>query len=268
MKRVAVADIEMAVQDEGAGTPLLLVHGFPLDHTMWDAQVAGLAGRARVIAPDLRGYGQSTLGDVGDPEAAPMERYADDLAAMLDALGVAEPVVFCGFSMGGYIGWQFLRRHGERVRGLVCCDTRAANDNDEARQTRLKMADHVQRWGSDKVAEAMEPKLFASATLEARPAIVQRTMDVICGTDPRAIAAAQRGMAARPDVSGDLPGVAAPTLVIVGAEDSISTVEETRAMAAAIPGAELVVIEGAGHMSPVEQPDAVTAALAAFMETI
>src|SRR4051812_18843041 len=118
MKKVRVGDLEMHVVDRGeGGIPLLLVHGFPLDHTIWQPQINECAVRGRVIAPDLRGFGGSgvTTGTVT------MERHADDLAGLLDALEVREPIVFCGLSMGGYVAWQFWRKYPERVRGLVLC---------------------------------------------------------------------------------------------------------------------------------------------------
>jgi pimeloyl-ACP methyl ester carboxylesterase len=236
---------------------------------MWDAQSEALAASGyRVLAPDLRGYGQTSLGQVGEPPLAAMERYADDLAEMLDALELSGPVVFVGFSMGGYIAWQFLRRHADRVRAMVLIDTRAADDADEARKMRHKMADHVVEWGAERVAEAMLPKLFAAGSLESSHPMVAHTRAVICATDPRSIAAAQRGMAARPDVTAELSRITLPTLAIVGEEDALSPVDEMRGMAEAIAGAQLAVIPAAGHLSPVEQPELVSAALKSFLERL
>ncbi len=259
----------MTLSDQGEGPAVLLVHGFPLDRSMWDAQAEALvAAGCRVIAPDLRGYGQSDLGQVGEPPVATMERYADDLAEMLDALKVSGPVVFVGFSMGGYIAWQFLHRHADRLGALVLCDTRAEDDSPDVRKMRHKMANHVLEWGADRVAEAMIPKLFASGTLESDHPMVAHTRAVISATDPRSIAAAQRGMGARPDVTVELPTIARPTLVIVGEEDALSPVDEMRGMAESIPDAKLVVIPAAGHLSPVEQPELVSTALKDFVGSL
>ena len=131
MHRAKLSTVELAYVDHGIGPPILLVHGFPLDHSMWSAQIDALAGRYRVIAPDLRGFGESSLGDADPEVGVSMERYADDLAELLDVLAVADPVVLVGFSMGGYIAWQFVRKHAVRLRALIQCDTRAAADSDD-----------------------------------------------------------------------------------------------------------------------------------------
>jgi pimeloyl-ACP methyl ester carboxylesterase len=121
VKSVRTREIEIHYLDRGSGPPLLMVHGFPFDHSMWRSQVKSMASRCRVIAPDLRGFGRSPA--VG--EQVTMEQFADDLAGLLDQIGISEPVVYCGLSMGGYIGFQFWRKYRARLRGLVLCDTRA-----------------------------------------------------------------------------------------------------------------------------------------------
>ena len=268
MKIVRVGDIDVACVDRGRGAPLVLVHGFPLDHTMWDAQIDALAARCRVIAPDLRGFGRTPLGAVGPAHGISMRQYADELAELLAALGVDEPVVVCGFSMGGYVAWQFVLNHAERVRALVQCDTRAAADTDEARAGRLKMAAHVAEWGAARVAEMMGPKLLAPRTFETRPEVVAAVREVVERTAPASIAAAQLGMAAREDVTARLAQIDVPTLLLVGQEDAITPPAEMATVAAAIPGAELVVVPGAGHMTTTENPAAVNAALARFLARV
>lgn len=265
MKRVRISTTELAYVERGDGAPILLVHGFPLDHTMWAAQIEALAPAFRVIAPDLRGFGQSPLGRVDESAGISMEQYADELAEFVDALAIHEPLVLAGFSMGGYVAWQFVRKHGSRLRSLIQCDTRAAADTDEGRSGRLKMAEHVAEWGSGRVAEMMGPKLFAPRTFETRPEVVAAVRTVVERTAPAAIAAAQRGMAARPDVTSMLPSIRMPTLVLVGAEDAISTRDEMRAIAAGIPGARFVEILTAGHMTTMENPAAVNDALLQFL---
>ena len=267
MNTAALSKTNMAYVDEGSGTPLLLVHGFPLDHTMWDAQLAVLSRQARVIAPDLRGFGQTPLA-LGDAERGiAMEAYADDLAELLDSLSIREPSVLAGFSMGGYVAWQFVRKYGSRLRALVQCDTKATADSEEARSGRLKMANYVAVWGSGRVAEMMGPKLFAPATFEKQPNVVAAVRRVVERTPPEGIAAAQRGMAARPDVSGMLATITVPTLVLVGEQDAISPPAEMKEIAAAIPGAEFLVIPRAGHMTTMEEPEAVNTAIVRFVDT-
>jgi pimeloyl-ACP methyl ester carboxylesterase len=253
--------LRLATVDRGSGRPLLLVHGFPLDHSMWNDQLEPLATEHRVIAPDLRGFGASQVA----PSTATMEQFADDLAELLAALQVAEPVVFCGLSMGGYVGWQFWRRHRARLAALVACDTRAVADSPEAAAGRRKLVDEVLRGGSAVAAAAMLPKLFAPQFLERFPERVAGLCTIIERNTPEGIAAALRGMAERPDVTGWLGQIDVPTQVIVGEHDVISTADEMRSIAAAIPGARLTVIPDAGHMTPVEQPERFSAALAEFL---
>src|SRR3990172_7635088 len=165
MKRIPLADVEMACEERGVGRVVLLVHGFPLDHTMWASQIEALAKRYRVLAPDLRGFGRTPLGKYDRAVGITMERYADDLADMLDALGIKGKIALCGFSMGGYVAWQFLRRYRERLRGLILCDTKAVADAEETRAARLDMAARAAELGSAKIAADMLPKLFAPSSL-------------------------------------------------------------------------------------------------------
>ena len=265
MQRISLPNVELAYVDRGVGGPVVLLHGFPLDHTMWNAQIDALAVQCRVIAPDLRGFGQSSLGDATPTSGMPLEQYADDVAAMLDAIGVNEPIVLAGFSMGGYIAWQFVRKYGNRLCALIQCDTRAAADTDEARANRLKMAERIHEWGAARVAETMGPKLFAAGKFEENPEIVRELRRVISETSPSAIAVAQRAMAARPDMSHLLPNIEVPTLVIAGVEDALIPAKEMQQIAETIPHGRYAEIAGAGHMATIENPEAVNAAITAFI---
>ncbi|MCE9546999.1 MAG: alpha/beta hydrolase, partial [Planctomycetia bacterium] len=248
--------------DEGTGVPLLLVHGFPLDHTMWNAQVAAFAAHYRVIAPDLRGFGKST----GTADVLSMEQHADDLGDLLDVLGIQEPVHFCALSMGGYVAWQFWRRHATRLRSLILCDTKAAGDTPEGAKGRLAMADQVLREGAKVAAAAMLPKLLAADAPTRRPDLVEQVRQMILGNSPQTIAAAQRGMAQRPDVRAWLGDIRLPVQLIVGEQDVITPPAEMRGVAEAISGSNLAEIPGVGHMSPLEAPDAVNEVLGEFLE--
>jgi len=262
MRTWKIKGLDLQLTETGdAGPPLLLVHGFPLDHTMWEGQLAELARQARVLAPDLRGFGNSEPAG----ESVLMEEYADDLAALLDVRGISEPVVFCGLSMGGYIAWQFFRRHRARLRGLILCDTRAAGDTAMAAQARLVNAQRALIEGVGFLADAMLEKLFAAETRQRRPELVEATRQVMLRASPRGVAAALRGMAARADVSAWLPTIDLPTLVICGREDAITNVEEMRGMAERLPQARFVEVAGAGHMAPLEQPQAVNEAICEFL---
>ena len=175
-------------------------------------------------------------------------------------------MIFCGLSMGGYIAWQFAQRHRNRLSRLIVCDTRAAADSAEAAANRLKMADIVLREGPEPVAWAMMPKLFAQCSSDRCPAIVASVRQMVMTSNPVAIAAAHRGMAVRPDVTAWLPTLNLPTLVVCGEHDAISPASEMKSFAEMIPGAEFALIADAGHMAPMEQPQAVNAVLRRFIE--
>lgn len=261
MNRIDVGDFEMAVEDRGSGRVLLFVHGFPLDHSMWQGQIDEFARSYRVIAPDLRGLGESTIGN-GE---VTMRRYADDLAALLDRLSIKEKIVFCGLSMGGYIAWQFWQKHAERLSALVLCDTRAVADTPEAKAGRAALAARVKEQGALAAADAMMPKLFGPKSEQNHPEAVAATRAAILRNSPPGIIAALDGMAKRPDATEMLGGISVPTLVVVGEHDAISPPDEMRGIAERIPAAEFVVIKGAGHMSPLENPRDFNAALSRFL---
>jgi 3-oxoadipate enol-lactonase len=264
MVRIRVAEVELNVLERGRGAPLLLVHGFPLDHTMWSGQIDALSDACRVIAPDLRGFGASdvTAGTVT------MERLADDLAGLLDALEIVGPVTLCGLSMGGYVAWQFWQRHRSRLARLILCDTRAAADSPETAQVRRESADRVLIEGPGFLVDGMIEKLFAPKTglAPGRAEIIDATRRTILNSSPVGIAAALRGMAQRADVTGLLPEIDVPTLAVCGQHDAISSVEEMRGFATRIPAARFVEIPNAGHMAPLENPVAVNEAIRSFLD--
>jgi pimeloyl-ACP methyl ester carboxylesterase len=262
--RVKSGGIELHLTESGRGAPVVFLHGFPLDHTMWAAQIRQLGRRWRVIAPDLRGFGGSQV----TPGVVTMEQMADDVAGALDALGVGEPIVLVGLSMGGYVAFQFVARHGSKTRGLVLCDTRSAADSPEAAAGRLKLAEHVLRAGTHYAAEAMLPRAFAPATFRENAAVTEEARESVLAASPEGVAAALHGLAQRPDMTGFLSSIRLPTLVVVGEHDAISPVEEMRSMAAAIPGSEFVVIPGAGHLPPMENPSAFNEALEGFLRRV
>jgi 3-oxoadipate enol-lactonase len=262
MIKISVNGTELWCVDRGAGLPLLLVHGFPLDHTMWTAQIDELSSKYRVIAPDLRGLGRSRGNQM--PKVT-MAQFADDLAALLDSLGIAEPVVFCGLSMGGYIAFQFWRKYASRLRGLILCDTRATADSPEIAAGRHIVAKRVLSEGPTPLVESMMPRLFAEMTRLQDPQIIESLRNVMMSNDPRGIAAAALGMAERPDMTAELKQVCCPTLVIVGENDVISPPSAMRAIADAIPGSKFVQIPEVGHMAPMEAPAEVNAAISEFL---
>ena len=258
---VSVNGTVFSVDVRGEGAAILFVHGFPLDRTMWRHQLASLS-RWKRIAPDLRG--------VGDAVAASEEsigRYADDLVAVLDALGVRETVV-CGLSMGGYITFELLRRYPERVRAVVLCDTRAEADSAEARRNRDELAALAVSEGPGAVAERMIPKLLAGATVADQPEVVTQCREMAGRYSAAGVTGALRAMRERPDSTPMLSTISVPALVVVGAEDKVSPPAVAQAMARVIPGGRCAVIPGAGHVAPLEQPLATTRVLTDFLEAL
>jgi len=252
------ATIEYDVRGEGPS--VLLFHAFPLGLSMWDAQVEALMATHRVVRFDARGFGGSAPGD----GPLTMERIADDGALLLDHLEIERAVVG-GCSMGGYAAFAFVRRHPERLAGLVLQDTRAGADTEEARANRASLATRVLAEGASAAAEAFLPKLVGETTRRERPALVASLRERILATSPRGIANALSGLAARADSRETLPTITVPTLVLVGAEDVMTPPGEAATMAAAIPRARLDVIAGAGHLANLEDPVALNAALVAFL---
>jgi len=262
MVRHDVGDVTLAVDSRGDGPALLLVHGYPLDRTLWAHQVATLAGWRRV-APDLRGAGASDAPEGGYSMAA----YADDLARLLDRLRI-ERVVVAGLSMGGYVAFEMWRRHRQRVMGLVLVDTRAEADSADARRRREEMITVARTKGAPAIAERMLPQLLGRSTRQAQPHVVEQVREMICRTPVAGLVGALGAMRDRPDSTGLLASIDVPALVIVGEEDELTPPPLARAMAAAIPGAAITAVPGAGHLSPLEEPTAVTRVMAAFLEAI
>jgi 3-oxoadipate enol-lactonase len=262
-QRLTVHGVNLAVEARGEGPAILFVHGYPLDRSIWREQIDALEGYRR-IAPDLRGMGQSDAPDLGYS----MALYAADLAALLDALGV-EQVVLCGLSMGGYVAFEFVRQWRSRVRGLVLMDTRAEADAPEVRRARDAAAATARERGTAAVSDAMLPKMLAPSTMSGRPELAERVRALMAATPVAGLVGALGAMRDRAGSESLLPTLAGiPTLVMVGAADILTPPEQARAMAEAIPGAQLAIVPGAGHLPPVEQPAATTENLREFLRSL
>ncbi len=259
--RIAGAEIHYDVQ--GDGPALLLLHGFPCDMTTWQPQVEALASAWRVVRFDARGFGGSPPGD----GALTMERIADDAAGLLDHLDLGQ-AVFIGLSMGGYAGFAFVRRHAERLRGLVLTNTRALPDDAEARRRRAELAEQVRQRGVEAAAEAFLPKVLGDTTRRDHPELVERLRATMLGASRQGVIDALAGLASRADSRPTLREIAVPTLVISAEEDVISPPDEARAMQAAIPGSRVAILPRAGHMSNLENAAAWNAAVLAFLRDL
>jgi pimeloyl-ACP methyl ester carboxylesterase len=242
------------------GLPVVLVHGFPFSHAAWLPQIDALSDRYRVVAYDLRGLGRT---EVGDGQFA-LESYVDDLVAVLNHLGEDRAVV-CGLSMGGYVALRAVEREPSRIRALVLCDTRSGADGNEGKISRAESVADLKRSGMGPFTEAFLPKVLGPTTLGERPEVVSAVEDMVRQQRVTGVVAAQLAMAGRTDTTESLHAIEVPALILVGEEDTLTPPAQAREMAARIPGAELEVIPGAGHLSNLENPQAFNAALAAFL---
>ncbi|MEV4613361.1 alpha/beta hydrolase [Kitasatospora sp. NPDC049258] len=254
------------VHEHGPGTPLVLLHAFPFSARMWAAQLDRLSGpageTARVFTPDQRGFGSAPLGD----DEPSLDLVADDVARLLDGAGVERAVVG-GLSMGGYVAMAFARRHPDRLCGLLLADTKAAADTEQARTNRERIAravlarDSVRLLAEEKTAES----LLGPA---AGPELLAEVRGMVAEAAPRAVAWAQRAMAARGDSLEVLAGLEVPAAVIVGEADTVTPLADARMMAEAMADAELTVIPAVGHLSSLEAPETFDAAVRALLRRV
>ena len=248
-----------------AARVLVLAHGFPLGAAMWEGQGKGLPAGWRLIAPDMRGFGGSTL---PDPDETPsIDDYADDVIDLLRELEIAAPVVG-GLSMGGYVTFAVLRRMPALARAVILADTRASADTPEGRANRRSMLAVVDREGPSGVARDMMPKLLGQTSRQSRQDVEPLVRRLIKQQSPQAIRGAIVRMMDRPDAFATLQSVTVPTLIVTGEEDALTPVDDARKMHAAQPKAELVIIPGAGHLANLETPDAFNAVLAGFLARV
>ena len=263
MSRIRIDDIQMAYEDQGSGSPVILVHGYPFNRSLWNDQVDAFSKDHRVITPDLRGFGNS------DSSEGPstMNRMAQDIALLMDALNI-QVATLGGLSMGGYVVLAFYKQFPSRVRGLVLADTRPQADAEEGKQVRAQQAEKILAEGMVGVADAMLPKLLTAETLSRKPEVVKRIRDMMIKTKPAGAAAALLGMAAREDQTQLLEQIVTPTLIIVGREDSITPVADSLTMFDRIAASRLVVIENAAHVSNVEQVKSFNQELRTFLSEL
>ncbi|MBX3131849.1 MAG: alpha/beta fold hydrolase [Gemmatimonadaceae bacterium] len=247
--------------EAGTGRPVVLLHGFPHDRTLWEAQLAAPPSGARLIALDLPGFGESESG-----VAPSFDAWADWTVAALDALEIRTAVVG-GLSMGGYLAFALWRRHSARIAGLVLADTRAGADTLEGQEKRVAMQLQALRDGAGAIAEAMMPGMVGKTTRASRPRAIEHLDAMMRRAEVGAIHDALEAMRTRADSTPTLATITVPTLVLCGDEDALTPVKESEAMHAAISGSQLAIIPGAGHASCVEHPAAFNALLASFLQS-
>ncbi|MEP6832587.1 MAG: alpha/beta fold hydrolase [Gemmatimonas sp.] len=266
----ALNGVHIGFDDTGAGTPVLFVHGFPHDRSLWDDQCSALSTHVRCIAPDLRGFGESFADHSSETAPPSIDQYADDLAQLLAYLDIKQAVV-CGLSMGGYVAIAMWRRHPQLIVALVLCDTKAGSDTDAAKTKRNELIALAETEGSDAIAATQIVGMLGKTTREKRPDIVARTEAMMRRVPVAGIVAALAAMRDRPDGKATLATVTVPTLVVVGEEDALTPLVEAEGIVAALSPkarAKLEVVDGSGHASCMERPAAVTHALTDFLSTL
>jgi pimeloyl-ACP methyl ester carboxylesterase len=245
--------------EAGSGPALVLLHAFPFDSSMWEPQLAALAGAARVIAPDLPGFGASP--------AAPftIEGVADLVAEFLGALSIPKATV-CGLSMGGYVALALARKHADKLAGLILADTRAGADDAAAKVNRDKAIATVTEKGTAALFEGMAPKVLSEHTHATKPEVVTKAKDIAAKQPAAGVAAALAALRDRPDANAGLASIAVPTLVIVGEYDTVTPPLYAAHLAGQIRGSTLVHIPGAGHLSNIENAGAFNEAVKSFLK--
>lgn len=261
--RAHINGFDMHYEVAGEGKPVLFIHGYPFDGSMWQPQIEALSGQARLILPDLRGFGAS---QATQPPYT-MDLYADDLKGLLDHLGV-ERAVLAGLSMGGYISFAFYRMYPERVQALALLDTRPQADSPEAREGRKKAAEIARTEGAAAIAKSLIPKLFSPKTLDSQSPVVDVVRQMMERQKVDGIVGALMAMADRPDSTPTLAQITRPTLILVGADDVLTPPDASRQMHEAIRGSRMEIIPDAGHLSTMEQPERVNRILADWLSQI
>ena len=265
MTTASVRGITVGYDQIGDGNDaLLFVHGHPFNRSMWKGQLGAASSVGwRVVAPDLRGYGESTV----VPGITTLDVFADDLAALLDQLAI-ERVVIVGLSMGGQIAMEFARLHPRRLRGLVLAATFPEAETEDGKRRRAEMGERLLREGMNGYADEVLPKMLAPRSIEARPADAGHVLEMMRTTNPAGAAAAVRGRGERPSYEPTLASVTVPTLIVVGSEDAFTTRHQAETMRDLVSGSELVWLDGVGHMPNIESPEAFNAALIKFLARV
>ena len=261
--RLKSDDAEIVYWTLGDGPPVVLLHPFPVNHEFWLPVAEALSSRYRLVLPDLRGHGDSGVGE----GPATMEKHAADIAHVLDDAEVGRAPLL-GVSIGGYALFEFWRKHRGRVAALGLCNTKAPADGPEARAGRLQAANEVLERGTEPFFESMIQKVMAQHTREMRPDLVDGALRMMRKMSPENVAQVQRGMAARPDSIETLKTINVPTLLVTGEEDAMTGVNEAELMRRHISGSQLRIIPKAAHYSPWEQPDEAAQIFRQFLDAL
>ncbi len=263
MPQIKSQDAEIFYEVLGDGPPVVLLHPFPVDHSFWMPAAQSLLTRYRVVLPDLRGHGNSGVGE----GPATMQKHAADMARVLDDADVGQ-AIFVGVSIGGYVLFEFWRQHRDRVIALCLCNTKAPSDSTEARNERFKSAAQVEEKGTEQFFEDMVPKVFGETSRRTRPDLIGGALQMMRRMSAEDVAMVQRGMAERPDSTGTLQTINVPTLIVTGDEDSATGVKEAELMRQNISGSQVKIIAKAGHYAAWERPREVGGVLREFLDSV
>ena len=264
MSTCRIRNTDWHYREQGQGIPLVLIHGFPLDHRIWAAQLAGLSDCCRVIAVDLKGFGESV-----STEVFTMESLADELHQLLAQIG-ALPCVIGGLSMGGYVALAFAEKFAGDLKGFILIDSKSEADPRAAKENRQKLAELAMHGGAAHsgavpVAAQMLPKMLAPSTFGEKPKVVKTLQQIMEGVPPVTIANACYAMRDRPDRTSILSSFTFPSLIVLGELDAFIPASLGEAMKQLMPRGQLALIPKAGHMPPLEQPEALNEVVRQFM---
>jgi 3-oxoadipate enol-lactonase len=264
MKFAEFESFRMAYDEAGSGIPILFIHGYPLNRRMWQPQIDALSQDAHVIAPDLRGHGDSTPTE----GVYSMDLLAEDCARLLDILKITQKIVLCGLSMGGYISFAFARKFPDRLAALVLTATRAAPDTEESKLNRQRSINLAREQGIAPIIESMLAKVLSPATLQNKPDLVETVRQIMQHTSLQAVLGDLQGMMERIDSRPFLKQISVPTLIIHGKDDRLIPIEEAQAMQAAIPNCRLLLLENAAHLPNLEASERFNQAVREFIKSL
>jgi 3-oxoadipate enol-lactonase len=261
--KIEINDIELFYEEHGSptGKTIVFIHGFPFNHEMWRPQIELLRSRYRVVAYDVRGHGQSAVGD----GQYMIEFFVDDLISLLDHLRVERPIL-CGLSIGGYITLRAVERHLERFRAMILCDTSSEADTNEAKLKRAATVRVVKRDGVNPFAETFVKSVFAPETFAKKPETVQFIKRIIESTSPTGVSGTLLALAARSETTSSLSKMKIPTLIMVGEHDKLTPPSLSEMMHSKLPASELHLIPRAAHLSNLENPEEFNRHLSRFLE--
>jgi len=254
----------LACTDQGVGSPLVLLHGFPLSRKLWDVELKSWSRTFRVIAPDFRGFGDSPMSE----QEFSMAGCAEDVVGLLQSLGIRQKIVLLGLSMGGYVSFEFVRKYSDMLRGLILVGTQPAGDSDATKQARYETAEFVRREGTAALAERLIPRFLGKTTLATKRAGVETLRRLIGSSSPEAVAQACYGLASRRDSRCLLVDIKLPTLIVAGSEDAVVPSAQAEIMQREIRDSSLVVVEECGHLINLEQPKVLDGVVKNFLNRL